>query len=39
MLLVVPCLYMLVNTMIEKMGFDSIHKTDPLNELNDIPEA
>jgi multidrug efflux pump subunit AcrB len=39
MLLVVPCLYMLVNTMIEKMGFDSIHKTDPLNELNENPEA
>ncbi|TVQ14769.1 MAG: efflux RND transporter permease subunit, partial [Balneolaceae bacterium] len=39
MLLVVPCLYMLVNTMVEKLGFDSIHKTDPLNELNDIPEA
>ncbi|MCA1801190.1 MAG: efflux RND transporter permease subunit [Rhodothermaceae bacterium] len=39
MLLVVPCLYKLVNTMIEKMGFDSIHKTDPLNELNEIPEA
>jgi CzcA family heavy metal efflux pump len=39
MLLVVPCLYKLVNTMIEKMGFDSIHKTDPLNELNEIPES
>jgi len=30
MLFVVPCLYKLINTMVEKMGFDSIHKEDPL---------
>jgi HAE1 family hydrophobic/amphiphilic exporter-1 len=30
MLLVVPCLYNLINTMVEKMGFDSVHKEDPL---------
>lgn len=39
MLMVVPCLYKLVNTMIEKMGFDSIHKTDPLKETTEIQEA
>jgi hydrophobic/amphiphilic exporter-1 (mainly G- bacteria), HAE1 family len=32
MLLVVPCLYLIVNTMVERFGFDSIHKTDPLLE-------
>ena len=30
MLFVVPCLYKLINTMVEEMGFDSIHKEDPL---------
>ena len=30
MLFVVPCLYKLVNTMVENLGFDSIHKEDPL---------
>ena len=39
MLMVVPCLYKLVNTMIEKMGFDSIHKIDPLKETTEIQEA
>ncbi len=30
MLFVVPCLYMLINSGVEKLGFDSIHKIDPL---------
>lgn len=30
MLFVVPCLYNLINTMVEKMGFDSVQKEDPL---------
>jgi HAE1 family hydrophobic/amphiphilic exporter-1 len=32
MLFVVPCLYMIVNRTIENLGFDSIHKEDPLQE-------
>jgi HAE1 family hydrophobic/amphiphilic exporter-1 len=32
MLFVVPCLYKLINTMVEKLGFDSVHKEDPLLE-------
>jgi len=30
MLFVVPCLYNLINTMVENFGFDSVHKEDPL---------
>lgn len=30
MLFVVPCLYNLINAMGEKLGFDSVHKEDPL---------
>jgi HAE1 family hydrophobic/amphiphilic exporter-1 len=30
MLFVVPSLYYVINSMIERLGFDSIHKTDPL---------
>ena len=30
MLFVVPCLYKLINTMVENFGFDSVHKEDPL---------
>ncbi len=30
MLFVVPCLYNLINTMVENLGFDSVHKQDPL---------
>lgn len=30
MLFAVPCMYKMVNTMVEKAGFDSIHKEDPL---------
>jgi HAE1 family hydrophobic/amphiphilic exporter-1 len=32
MLFVVPCLYKLINAMVEKLGFDSVHKEDPLLE-------
>ena len=37
MLLVVPCLYYLVNGLIERLGFDAVHKVDPLEF--DEPEA
>jgi len=30
MLFVVPCMYNMVNTLVEQMGFDSIHKEDPI---------
>ncbi|GAA5522784.1 efflux RND transporter permease subunit [Aliifodinibius salicampi] len=30
MLFVVPCLYQLINIMVENFGFDSVHKEDPL---------
>lgn len=32
MLYVVPSIYNLINSGVEKMGFDSVHKTDPLLE-------
>ncbi|MCW9707886.1 efflux RND transporter permease subunit [Fodinibius salsisoli] len=32
MLFVVPCLYNLINATVENMGFDSVHKVDPLIE-------
>lgn len=30
MLFVVPCLYKLINSMVENLGFDSVHKDDPI---------
>lgn len=38
MLFVVPCLYKVVNTMIENLGFDSIHKEDPLQEEAEVSQ-
>ncbi|MCH8524159.1 MAG: efflux RND transporter permease subunit [Balneolales bacterium] len=39
MLLVVPCLYYLINGLVERLGFDAVHKIDPLNdESDDEPE-
>jgi HAE1 family hydrophobic/amphiphilic exporter-1 len=32
MLFVVPCLYYVINTFIEKLGFDAVHKIDPLKD-------
>ncbi|MDX1638962.1 MAG: efflux RND transporter permease subunit [Balneolaceae bacterium] len=32
MLFVVPCLYNLINSMVEQLGFDAVHKIDPLME-------
>lgn len=32
MLFVVPCIYNVVNSGVEKMGFDAVHKLDPLAE-------
>lgn len=36
MLFVVPCMYNLINTMVEKMGFDSVHKEDPIHQQGEI---
>jgi HAE1 family hydrophobic/amphiphilic exporter-1 len=30
MLFAVPCMYFMVNSLVERLGFDSIHKEDPL---------
>ncbi|MFH5832034.1 efflux RND transporter permease subunit [Halalkalibaculum sp. DA384] len=35
MLFVVPCLYMLINRTVEKLGFDAVHKIDPLTETDE----
>lgn len=32
MLFVVPCLYNLINTMVDDLGFDSVHKEDPIHQ-------
>lgn len=32
MLFAVPCLYNLINAMVENFGFDSVHKLDPLRQ-------
>ncbi len=37
MLFVVPCLYMIINSWVEKLGFDSVHKTDPLETSEEVP--
>ena len=36
MLFVVPSIYNLINMAVEKLGFDSIHKTDPLAEKEEV---
>lgn len=38
MLFVVPCMYNLINSMVERMGFDSVHKEDPIH-INNNPEG
>ncbi|NBC66242.1 MAG: hypothetical protein GVY07_11390 [Bacteroidetes bacterium] len=32
MLFAVPCMYYIINSLVEKAGFDSVHKVDPLHE-------
>lgn len=32
MLLVVPCLYFVINSVVEKLGFDAVHKIDPIRD-------
>lgn len=32
MLFAVPCMYYVINAFVEKIGFDSVHKEDPLSE-------
>jgi HAE1 family hydrophobic/amphiphilic exporter-1 len=36
MLFVVPCLYLILNEFIEKLGFDPLHKIDPLKAEEDL---
>lgn len=36
MLFVVPCLYNIINSSVESLGFDSVHKRDPLAEIEEI---
>lgn len=36
MLFVVPCIYNLINKNVEKLGFDSIHKLDPLATTEEV---
>ncbi|SMO94823.1 efflux RND transporter permease subunit [Gracilimonas mengyeensis] len=38
MLFVVPCFYKIINSMVEKMGFDAVHKTDPLAMQAEVAE-
>lgn len=37
MLFVVPCLYLIINSMVERLGFDAVHKSDPLADDRDEP--
>lgn len=32
MLFVVPCMYNIINSLVERLGFDSIHKIDPIGK-------
>tara|TARA_Y200000002_G_scaffold170149_1_gene140351 strand:- start:2758 stop:5919 length:3162 start_codon:yes stop_codon:yes gene_type:complete len=32
MLFVVPCLYLIINSGVERLGFDAVHKLDPLDD-------
>ncbi|NGP77331.1 efflux RND transporter permease subunit [Balneolaceae bacterium YR4-1] len=32
MLFVVPCMYNIINSLVEKLGFDSVHKIDPIGK-------
>lgn len=32
MLFVVPCMYNIINTLVERLGFDSVHKIDPIGK-------
>ncbi len=38
MLFVVPCMYNLINSLVENLGFDSVHKEDPIHstEINKV---
>ncbi len=36
MLFVVPCLYKIVNSTVERFGFDSVHKLDPLAQEEEV---
>ncbi|MEX0721231.1 MAG: efflux RND transporter permease subunit [Balneolaceae bacterium] len=38
MLFVVPCFYNIINSMVEKLGFDSVHKEDPLANRQEVVE-
>jgi HAE1 family hydrophobic/amphiphilic exporter-1 len=36
MLFAVPCMYYVINGWVEKAGFDSVHKEDPLKEMSEL---
>lgn len=36
MLFVVPCMYNIVNSLVSKMGFDAVHKIDPLAQQTEV---
>ena len=36
MLFVVPSIYNLINRGVDNLGFDAVHKTDPLLEKNEV---
>ncbi len=36
MLFVVPCFYNIINSLVEKFGFDAIHKEDPLAKAQEV---
>jgi len=39
MLFVVPCLYLIINRSVERMGFDAVHKLDPLAQENETSKV
>lgn len=38
MLFVVPCFYNIINSMVERLGFDAVHKVDPLAAKSEVQE-
>ena len=36
MLFVVPCMYNIINSLVSKMGFDAVHKIDPLAQQKEV---
>jgi len=38
MLFVVPCMYNIINSLVDRLGFDSVHKIDPIRD-TELAEA